>query len=305
MADIIVKGLTLGGVESISAEGADGGTIEFLPESDLTLQEKSVTPTDTEQTIVPDSGYYGLSKVTVGAGGGGDLPAAEKVSVTASTASLADAYEIQGSTLLGLLQSMIGTITPTQPSIDLSTLIGTIIPHSQINWEYADPSANPLTQDSDGYWYYYVNGERQKTGLTVIGGSVYYLSQITGRAAVGVDVLAILDAGVHSSASAIGYGAGNYAFDENGRMVEYVQPSPKTGAFYEGGAIWYYANGSTNYKGAILDGCGDAMYFASNKQAVVGVSYSVGAGKLNGILSSTGNPYSFDDNGRCTNPVWA
>ena len=46
---------------------ASGGIIKHITAEVLSLQAKTATPTESQQTISPDSGYNGLSRVTVGA----------------------------------------------------------------------------------------------------------------------------------------------------------------------------------------------------------------------------------------------
>lgn len=60
-----------------TVSGVSGG-------GNYTLQSKSVTPTKSQQSIAPDTGYYGLSAVTVGA-----IPAAYQ-DVSSVTAGAAD-----------------------------------------------------------------------------------------------------------------------------------------------------------------------------------------------------------------------
>lgn len=48
-------------------EGHSAGYNEGLDDATPTLQSKAVTPSETQQTVTPDNGYDGLSKVTVNA----------------------------------------------------------------------------------------------------------------------------------------------------------------------------------------------------------------------------------------------
>lgn len=86
-ATLITKEITANGTYNASDDSADGysSVVVNVPSgSTPTLQTKSVTPTESEQTVTADSGYDGLSSVTVNA-----IPS-EYITTTDATASASD-----------------------------------------------------------------------------------------------------------------------------------------------------------------------------------------------------------------------
>lgn len=65
--NLITKTITANGTYSASSDNADGysSVTVNVPSGGGTMQTKTVTPTTSQQTVQPDSGYDGLSQVTV------------------------------------------------------------------------------------------------------------------------------------------------------------------------------------------------------------------------------------------------
>ena len=67
--NLIAKSVTANGTYSASSDNADGysSVTVNVPSGGGSMQTKTVTPTTSQQTVQPDSGYDGLSSVTVNA----------------------------------------------------------------------------------------------------------------------------------------------------------------------------------------------------------------------------------------------
>lgn len=67
--NLIAKSVTVNGTYTASSDNADGysSVTVNVPSGGGSMQTKTVTPTTSQQTVQPDSGYDGLSQVTVGA----------------------------------------------------------------------------------------------------------------------------------------------------------------------------------------------------------------------------------------------
>lgn len=91
---LVTKNITANGTYNASSDSADGysSVTVNVPTPTPSLQTKSVTPSESSQTVTPDSGYDGLSSVSVGAISstyvGSDITRRSSANLTASGATV-------------------------------------------------------------------------------------------------------------------------------------------------------------------------------------------------------------------------
>ena len=150
----------------------------------------------------------------------------------------------------------------------------------------------------NGSLYYYVDGVLTGAGLIQLNGDYYYVKTSTGEVVHGKSYWVTATNGLLP--------VGQYAFDENGKMIDppAVEPDPdpkpepdpevKNGIVSENGSLYYYVDG-------VLTGAGlirlDRDYYyvkTSNAEVVHGRTYWVTA--TNGLLPA--GLYSFGADGK-------
>ena len=150
----------------------------------------------------------------------------------------------------------------------------------------------------NGSLYYYVDGVLTGAGLIRLGGDYYYVKTSTGEVVHGKSYWVTATNGLLP--------VGQYAFDENGKMIDppAVEPDPdpkpepdpevKNGIVSENGSLYYYVDGKLTGAGLIrLDG--DYYYVkTSNCEVVHGRSYWVTL--TNGLLPA--GLYTFGADGK-------
>ena len=140
--NITVNGTTYD-ASYVSAPLADGsGNATFRESSELSLQSKSVTPTESQQTVTHDSGYFALDEVLVGA-----IPSeyVKPISTNAGGELTAGSTIAAGTYFTGEATVPSGS-GETNPIISLNTEAGTV---NESVWKIIK-KGDVIGQDKDG-----------------------------------------------------------------------------------------------------------------------------------------------------------
>ena len=222
--------------------------------------------------------------VTFDANGGVGEMAAQTFEVDVDTALNANAFTREGYKFIGWNTAADGSGATYSDGGAIRELTGNMTLYAQ--WQYWN---GLFCVDAFGNLRYYIEGELQKTGWTIINNKTYYLDTETGYAARGI--AALIPAGATEAA--------RYVFDAEG-----VFQSDVTGV-YSVGADTYWLNSGIIEEEAGLkrvvkeDGEVNYYYFGEDGKAYKATAetkeYVVE--KNNELALPEGNHYPFDANG--------
>ncbi|MDD7624555.1 MAG: hypothetical protein PUJ56_00030 [Butyricicoccus sp.] len=158
------------------------GTYE-PPSTEPSLQAKSVTPSAAAQTVKPDSGYDGLSQVTVS---GDTNLTAGNIKKGVSIFGVIGAYEEAASGGNGNNNCEAYLVDVTNPAVNFKTASGTIkvygYAYATSSSSWGGSSTTVLAFDGDGYYKSASLGSPSKTSCTfgVSGGKLTGLPTLNG-----------------------------------------------------------------------------------------------------------------------------
>ena len=169
---------------------AGGGIIKHITADVLSLQAKTATPTESQQVVTPDSGYNGLSRVTISAvdsnyvGSGIDRRTSSDLTVSGATVTAPAGYysaQVSASVASGGAGTPVARTSPVEsnsitivPSVTNTTgyITGSTINGTPVTVSASDLVSGTLTITG--------NGTRDVTNYASVNVNIDYITYYTG-----------------------------------------------------------------------------------------------------------------------------